>query len=288
VSARAYLELVRAPALLTAPSNILAAYFVATGGHGHAGDLPWLCLASLGLYAGGMVLNDCFDLAEDRRERPGRPLPSGRVPVRLAWALGLALLGTGVLLAFAAGITTGLIALGVAALVLLYDALAKRHPLGTVVMGGCRYGNWLLGLSVDGLAAGDGLLPLPVLAYVAGLTALSRVETHARQRGPVYLAGAAMVAAFLAAVALNGVGLLPNTWALLPLALALVWVLWRLAQVLRDYTPARVQQAVMTLVLGVIPLDALLVLAGGPWWGAVVVLVLLIPGRLLARRLYVT
>jgi len=40
--------------------------------------------------------------------------------------------------------------------------------------------------------------------------------------------------------------------------------------------------------MGIIPLDALLVLAGGPWWGGVLVLALLLPSRLFGRLVYVT
>ena len=51
-----------------------------------AGVLParWLpflllLLASACLYCGGMVWNDYFDRAQDKLERPSRPIPSGRV-----------------------------------------------------------------------------------------------------------------------------------------------------------------------------------------------------------------
>ena len=43
-----------------------------------------LVAASVFLYLAGMVLNDVYDVEIDRRERPDRPLPSGRIPV--AWA----------------------------------------------------------------------------------------------------------------------------------------------------------------------------------------------------------
>ena len=33
----------------------------------------------MAIYAAGIVLNDVFDYEIDRVERPGRPLPSGRV-----------------------------------------------------------------------------------------------------------------------------------------------------------------------------------------------------------------
>ncbi len=38
-----------------------------------------LMLASVCLYCGGMAWNDFFDLEQDRRERPDRPIPSGRI-----------------------------------------------------------------------------------------------------------------------------------------------------------------------------------------------------------------
>ena len=44
------------------------------------------------LYASGTALNDVFDFEVDRAERPGRPLPSGRVSSRsAAWLGGLGL-----------------------------------------------------------------------------------------------------------------------------------------------------------------------------------------------------
>ena len=53
-----------------------------------------------------MVLNDVFDLEIDRRERPERPLPSGRVSLRAARLLGWTLLVLGMLLGIA-GVSVG-------------------------------------------------------------------------------------------------------------------------------------------------------------------------------------
>src|SRR5215217_4092715 len=62
-------------------------------------DFAWkaaLLLAASGLlYSAGMVWNDYFDLAEDKRDRPFRPLASGRVSVRAAIIIGLVLLAGG-------------------------------------------------------------------------------------------------------------------------------------------------------------------------------------------------
>ena len=43
-------------------------------------DRLWIpALGSAALYAGGVALNDAFDVEKDRRLHPDRVLPSGRV-----------------------------------------------------------------------------------------------------------------------------------------------------------------------------------------------------------------
>lgn len=38
-----------------------------------------LCIATIGLYGGGVVFNDVFDASLDKVERPERPIPKGVV-----------------------------------------------------------------------------------------------------------------------------------------------------------------------------------------------------------------
>ncbi|MEV4021174.1 UbiA family prenyltransferase, partial [Nonomuraea angiospora] len=86
---RALLELVRAPAALTVPGDVLA-------GATAAGTVRWpravgLAASSVCLYWAGMALNDYADRALDAVERPERPIPSGRVRPGAALALACAL-----------------------------------------------------------------------------------------------------------------------------------------------------------------------------------------------------
>ena len=76
---RAWLQLFRVPNLFTVPGDPLAGFLIATGGHL---DTRALCavLASLAIYAAGLAMNDLADFAEDKSERPKRPLPSGAIP----------------------------------------------------------------------------------------------------------------------------------------------------------------------------------------------------------------
>lgn len=283
-----YLCLIRAPAVFTALSNSVAAHLLAT-----AGQVQWLALcllatASCTIYMAGMVLNDCFDLAEDSRERPQRPLPSGTILVASAWKLGWLLLLSGVVVAGLVGHRQLLIAVLLAGAVVLYDGVVKGTLLGGPLMGACRYLNWLLGLSVIPITQNSLLLGLPIFAYVFSLTLLSGVETSARSRLPLLLCASGMLLTAVLIVVFNRAGLLPHTWALVLAGVALLVVLSRLAATYRDFSPQSIQGSVRILVMGIIPLDALLVFAGGPWWGGIIILALLLPGRLLGRLVYVT
>src|SRR5205823_1510868 len=100
---RPYAQLVRLPALPTALADICLGALATRALPSRGLAFGLLLLASGCLYCGGMVWNDFFDLEQDRRERPFRPLPSGRVTPAAAARLGAALLAGGVLCALPAG-----------------------------------------------------------------------------------------------------------------------------------------------------------------------------------------
>lgn len=285
---RSWLELTRAANMFTAMSNIVAAQFIVAQGVPDLGPLLLLCAASACLYTGGIVLNDCFDFREDSAERPSRPLPSGRISLAAGFSVGFALLALGVACAALVGRPQALLALAIAAMVLIYDVYAKHTLAGPVAMAGCRLGNWLLGLSHGAGLAASWPIALPAFIYIMSLTVLSRTETRAERPTLLLLCGAGMLACAASIVALHAAGLLPHAAGLLFVAAWLAVVARRLGRTLRDFRPATIQASVKFLVLGMIPFDALMVLVGGPWWGAPCVLLLLVPSMLLARRIYVT
>jgi geranylgeranylglycerol-phosphate geranylgeranyltransferase len=79
------LEILRPHNMLAAALGALAGYFAA-GGRAWEGVVATAVLTALATGAGN-VINDCFDLAIDRVNKPARPLPSGRVSVRAAFRL---------------------------------------------------------------------------------------------------------------------------------------------------------------------------------------------------------
>jgi hypothetical protein len=97
---RAWGELLRLPNLPSAATNALAGaaigLLVADPPRSLAAGADLRVVAAtvaaiVGLYAIGLLLNDLFDLEIDRRERPGRPRPSGRIAPEAAAALAAAL-----------------------------------------------------------------------------------------------------------------------------------------------------------------------------------------------------
>ena len=135
---RAWLELLRLPNLFTVPGDILVGWALA----GARGSPALGIAASLCLYVSGLLFNDWFDAAVDARERPGRPIPSGRVNRRAVLFLAVSLLALGIGLAGSGWVVAGLLALAI----LAYDGYVKNVPgLGVGTMGLCRALNVLLG-----------------------------------------------------------------------------------------------------------------------------------------------
>jgi len=167
----AWLELLRVPNLPTVPGDPLAGFALASMG---LAQVPWgrvlpVVAASLLLYAAGLIWNDCADYDEDLRDRPKRPLPSGRIVRRRAASVGGGLAAVGVGLAWLAGNPAGVLALLLLVLVLAYNFGSRRsRALGLLNMGACRATSLLLGASAA-RPAGD--WSLAVVAAAAGVGA---------------------------------------------------------------------------------------------------------------------
>lgn len=160
-----------------------------------------LVLSTIGLYGGGVVMNDFFDAELDAVERPERPIPSGLIPKTQAAALGVILLASGVGFAFTVSVLAGIIAFIIAIAAVVYDRWAKHHPfLGPLLMGICRGLNLLLGLSIipSQVEVYSFLGIIPVI-YIAAITMISQGEVYGGRR-PV-MAGAMV----LYAIAMAGI-----------------------------------------------------------------------------------
>jgi 4-hydroxybenzoate polyprenyltransferase len=179
---RTWLQLLRAPNLFTVPGDPVAGYLISNAGFVD-GSIMLVAAASLCFYGAGLLLNDLVDLAEDKAERPNRPLPSEQASPqtvrRVLWVLN----ALGLLLLIATG-SRGAVISGAAAIAAVgsYNCLTKRLPVvGALNMGLCRALSLLIGAfagpspSAVLIAA---VFALTIGLYIAAVTNLARFETR--------------------------------------------------------------------------------------------------------------
>jgi len=290
---RAYLQLVRLPAVFTAMADIFLGYLLTHSNLAAPADFVRLLLASSSLYASGMVLNDVFDRNVDGKERPHRPIPSGSVPLPVAVVLGALLMGVGIAVAASVSRQSLIIALLLAACILGYDALLKRTVLGPLIMGGCRFLNIMLGASQGFFVwARPQLLVAPALGiYIAGVTWFARTEARVSSR--------AMLAAAVAVLNVGLAGLIgfvlywngeaPKSAAIALLVIVAVSIHRRAIPALLHPLPERVQPAIGTMLLSLVMLDAAIVyFKTGSWGFGLATAALLVPSLLMRRWINMT
>lgn len=275
-------ELVRAPAALSVPGDVVA-------GAAAAGALdrrvPALAGASVLLYWAGMAANDWADRRLDAIERPERPIPSGRVSPGTALGISAGLTAAGLAVAGLAGGRRALVAaVPLAGAIWAYDLKAKNTAAGPAVMAACRGLDVLLGAT-----GGRWMQAVPAAVTVAAhtytVTALSRREVSGADRTlpTVTLAGTAMVAAAAVAGPRR-----PGWRAWIPAALT-AWYVGQYgaaqARVAADPVASRVRAAVGAGITGLPALQGALVARTGAGALGVAVAAAAPLGRRLARKL---
>ncbi len=282
---RSHFDLVRIPNVVTAVADIVAGFLYVGGQRDEWSALLLLIGASACLYGGGAALNDVCDVVRDRRERPERPIPSGRLSRRSAGAVAVALLGLGLALSIAVSGRSGAVAGLLILNIVLYDVLLKETWLAPPLMGLCRALNLTLAMSLAGDIA-PSIVVVPVLAlwvYTTSLTLFARSETSVTSRLPL-IAGAIGIGAGVAGLA-SLAWVLPNVYLsfLIPVSVLAVALVYRGGSVARTATTGSVQRCVKTFVLSLILFDACLVWAACGVGVALAVVTLMIPALALQR-----
>ena len=260
-----YLRLGRVSNLPTVWTNVLAGVAL-TGVWVAPAPLAFLALALSLFYIGGMYLNDAFDREIDARERPERPIPSGRVQATTVFATGYGLLAAG-LAALAVEIAwtrqggyspTIVAGICLAGVIIFYDARHKANPWSPLLMGLCRVLVYVTAaFAVAGhLGAAVAIGAVVLLSYLIGLTYAAKQESLAEVRNLWPLL-------FLAAPFVYGIPALTGGGAGAALYLGfLAWVgyaVWLLVRPGRPNFP----RAVVSFIAGISLLDGLLMARAG-------------------------
>jgi 4-hydroxybenzoate polyprenyltransferase len=274
---RTLAELVRAPAALSVPGDVIAGAAAAgTLGARTAG----LAGASVCLYWAGMAANDWADRELDAVERPERPIPSGRISAPAALGIAAGLTAAGLAVAARAGGARALaVAVPLAASIWAYDLKMKNTAAGPAGMAACRALDVLLGAT-----PGDPVRAVPAALVVAAhtytVTELSRREVSGT-------GGAALPAATLAATAGLAAAVAARSTAATAILAGEYLTSYGRAQarLLTDPAAPAVRKAVGAGITALPALQGALTARAGRTWHGIAVAAAAPLGRLLARKI---
>ncbi|RCW45777.1 4-hydroxybenzoate polyprenyltransferase [Halopolyspora algeriensis] len=298
---RSVIQLVRAPAALSVPGDVLAG---AAAGRTFGAATPALAASSCCLYWAGMALNDYADRDIDAAERPARPIPAGQVSARFALGLASGLTAAGLGIAALAGGRRALaVTAPLTATVWGYNLGLKNTPAGPAAMATARALDVLHGAGAGRLRPAA---PAAVTmgAHTLAVTTLSRAEVTGSDRRLPATALAA-TAGVTAAVGITDTtrrtdttgttnttarsgrtarGFLRAACRLAPLAVYTTSVGRAQIQAVLRPEPRQLQRAVGAGILGMIPLQSSLAASRGAYRSAATVMAAFPLARRLSRK----
>lgn len=324
---RQYLLLIRVPNLFTVPSNILAGYFATIStANADVDQLLSLIVSSVLLYVSGIVLNDYFDINVDRKERPSRPLASGRITKRSALLLAVISIVAGNILALSVSWISFIISGSLTLVIFAYNYRLKRNAISNpLAMGSARFLNVVLGGSPAlGLVLTNDLILFFVgyclFLYIAAISLLSRKEVSdtiiffSRSSWiPIVLSASTIVLIIVSilVVGIYGYFRFDFIFNLILFSCVMSGTFLRLCVTLKRLTEStgekpykmneegvrdidgmgasrEIQRTIKTMILSIIILDSIFLSGLVGIYTGLVVLLLVIPPIVLGRRLYVT
>ena len=324
---RQYLLLIRVPNLFTVPSNILAGYFATIStANADVDQLLSLIVSSVLLYVSGIVLNDYFDINVDRKERPSRPLASGRITKRSALLLAVISIVAGNILALSVSWTSFIISGSLTLVILAYNYRLKRNAISNpLAMGSARFLNVVLGGSPAlGLVLTNDLILFFVgyclFLYIAAISLLSKKEVSdtivffSRSSWiPIVLSASTIVLIIVSIllVGIYGYFRFDFIFNLIVFSCVMSGTFLRLCVTLKRLTEStgekpykmneegvrdidgmgvsrEIQRTIKTMILSIIILDSIFLSGLVGIYTGLVVLLLVIPPIVLGRKLYVT
>ena len=292
----AKLQLMRPANMVTAIADIIAGVAIV----GYLDPEVWtsdqllnivlLIISTAGLYSGGIVFNDVFDYEQDKINRPERVLPSGRLTLGQAKPLGTQLFAVGVFCSFFVSTHSGIVAVGIVLLALVYDKFGKHHTVfGPINMGLCRGGNLLLGMSISSFIEAEFLWIcfLPVI-FIAAITLTAQKEAKGKNKAAI---GLAMLLDFSIVVSFFLMHAYLNFSLKRAVYFIVIWYginVYAKSMAILSNEPKQIMKAVKLGVLSLIPLNATYV-AGFSSITFAILLVCLLPISLfLAKKFPVT
>jgi 4-hydroxybenzoate polyprenyltransferase len=302
---RQYIILVRLPNIFSAISNILPGYFTivtasSSSSFINTNILVGLMISSSLLYLAGVVFNDYFDIEIDKKERPTRPLPSGKISKRKALTIAILSIITANVLSLAISLTSFIVVAILTIIIIAYDCRLKHNTItGPITMGLARFVNVILGASPAFpmlLLSGVSIKMLlftgtSLFLYVVAISILSKIEVSGKATNLIIAFSFSIVFVVIASIAIAGIIGIFQAAAFANLALFSIIMIITFRPILRgldNLTPGDIQNIIKNMIISIIILDSVFVSGIIGLNYGLATLLLIIPSILLARKLYLT
>lgn len=297
VSIKDYLVLVRLPNLFTLPSNILVGMAVISSLAFTLTSFTQfllLIIISVIFYCAGIVLNDLYDIDIDKKDRPNRPLPSGKISKRSAILLVAILSTLALILSLLVSFSTLVISSILFLAIIGYDKYLKNTRAGPFTIASARVMNILLGASI-GLTSIDSYSQIVTLTFVLTITFVyvsligfvSRYEVRGFSDYIKFLLPPGIVATIISSILLFSLMGFFKLELLIPLALfSFIMIISFIRIHTRD--SRRTQQIVQNMIVSIIVLDSVFLTGINGIELGLAILTLMAPLLVLANKMYMT
>jgi len=296
-SVRDYLVLVRLPNLFTLPSNILVGIAaISSLAFTLTSFVQFLLLVTISilLYCVGIVLNDLYDFDIDKKERPNRPLPSGKISRRSAIVLVVIFSTLALILSLLVSFSTLVISSILFLTIFGYDKYLKNTHAGPLTIASARVMNILLGTSVS-FRSVDSYSQIVTLTFVLIITFvyvsligfISRYEVRGFSDNAKLLLPPAIVAIVISSIILFSLMGFFKLESLIILSLFSLIMLISFSRIYRRDS-GRTQQIVRNMILSIIVLDSTFLTGIIGIELGLAVLILMGPLLVLANKMYMT
>jgi len=264
-SVRDYLVLVRLPNLFTLPSNILVGIAaISSLAFTLTSFVQFLLLVTISilLYCVGIVLNDLYDFDIDKKERPNRPLPSGKISRRSAIVLVVIFSTLALILSLLVSFSTLVISSILFLTIFGYDKYLKNTHAGPLTIASARVMNILLGTSVS-FRSVDSYSQIVTLTFVLIITFvyvsligfISRYEVRGFSDNAKLLLPPAIVATVISSIILFSLMGFFKLESLIILSLFSFIMIISFSRIYRRDS-GRTKQIVRNMILSIIVLDS--------------------------------
>ncbi|MFH1824175.1 MAG: UbiA family prenyltransferase [Candidatus Firestonebacteria bacterium] len=175
-------KLLRLPNIFTLPGDVLVGFLIGNllTNQNKYSNLFLLMTISVCLYLSGILLNDLFDIKQDKLERPSRPLAAGIINPSSVLFVTFILIFISLFISKLLNNYTFIVTIILIVLIFLYNGVVRKISpvLGFMVMGLCRGMNIILGASENLTALPDLVILIAIIetGYVAIISAVAYKE----------------------------------------------------------------------------------------------------------------